>query len=696
MTLLPSPFEIPGYRFVRNIGRGGMASVYLAMQDSLKRPVAIKILSSEQIPGEKMSARFEQEARTIARLDHPHIVNIYDVGRDNVGQLFYTMPYLPNGDLRGQGIGPDENRIIDVMRALASALGYAHTQGIVHRDVKPENVLFDALKRPLLADFGIAFSTSSPDRLTREGATLGSSGYMSPEQAMGRQLDGRSDLYSLGVLCYEMLTGDKPFHRPDSLSMALAHLNEPVRRLPPERRHWQTVIDKTLAKNPDTRYQNAEQLLAALDELDDRLASGLSTVWTRSVSRLSAAVSPRYLLALSAVVLVLLVSLAGWKWLPRTAKSSSASQAVVVQDRAAIPAKVLPATNNPQADRLLIEGQTLIERGQVIAPDGDNAAERYLTVLKLDPANREAFVALQKIFRITLAQNNLLFDGDGASDRAMNADPRLAMQPVRDNAAAQKAAAARRNTAANSRGANSASDKRGLRAGDRLHDPSGPGLVYVPKGQASDSNQQPVLQAFAIAANDVTRGEYAEFMRASGRTASECRAPLSLVSRLRDLSWHAPGFAQEDNHPVVCVSWRDALAYARWLSQKTGQNYRLPTQQEWLRVAREITATDACSSGNVSDRARGGIGRHFDCNDGFANTSPVGSFPRSPLGLADLSGNVSVWMGDCANTDCSDVWFRGLSWRDGPGDSNLERRGHSAADIGYTTIGLRVARSMGE
>ncbi|QBB70763.1 hypothetical protein ELE36_10570 [Pseudolysobacter antarcticus] len=695
MTLLRSPFEIPGYRFVRRIGRGGMASVYLALQDSLKRPVAIKILTSEQIPGEKMSARFEQEARTIARLDHPHIVSIYDVGRDNEGQLFYTMPYLPNGDLRGQGIGSDENRIIDVMRALASALGYAHTQGIVHRDVKPENVLFDALKRPLLADFGIAFSTSSPDRLTREGATLGSSGYMSPEQAMGRQLDGRSDLYSLGVLCYEMLTGDKPFHRPDSLSMALAHLNEPVRRLPPERRHWQTIIDKTLAKNPDSRFQDAAQLLAALDELDDRLASGLSTVWTRSIAKLSAAVSPRYLLALGAVVLVLLLSLAGWKWLPRGAKTSSAAQAAVAQDRAGASAGARTSANNPEIDRLLIEGQMLIERGQVIAPDGENAAERYLTVLRADPANREASAALQKIFKITLAQNFLLFDGYGASDRATNADPRLVMQPVRDNAAAQKTAA-RRNTATNSRSANSTSDKRGLQAGARLRDPAGPELVYVPKGQPDESSQQPALQAFAIAVTDVTRGEYAEFMRSSGRTASECRAPLSLVSRLRDLSWRTPGFAQEDNHPVVCVSWQDALAYARWLSQKSGQNYRLPTQQEWLHVARQITATDACSSGNVSDRARGGIGRHFDCNDGFTNTSPVGSFPPSPLGIADLSGNVSVWMGDCANTDCTDVWFRGLSWRDGPGDSNLERRGHSAADIGYTTIGLRVVRSIGE
>jgi len=144
----------------------------------------------------------------------------------------------------------------------------------VHRDVKPENVLFDKLDRPLLADFGIALSDSlHQPRVTREGATIGSSGYMSPEQARSQPLDGRSDIYSLGVLCYELLTGEMPFRGPDTLSVALAHIENPVPRLPQLRRHWQPFVDKAMAKRPEARFQNAEEVLAALDVIGQRVSS---------------------------------------------------------------------------------------------------------------------------------------------------------------------------------------------------------------------------------------------------------------------------------------------------------------------------------------------------------------------------------------------------------------------------------------
>ncbi|WP_148667835.1 serine/threonine-protein kinase, partial [Mizugakiibacter sediminis] len=267
-------FDIPGYRIVRQIGQGGMATVYLAIQVSLGRPVAVKVLAAEHTPNDEAATRFEQEARTIARLDHPHIVSIYDVGRTSTGQLYYTMPYLPNGDLGRRKLGEQPARIVEIMRALLKALAYAHEQGIVHRDVKPENVLFDKLDRPLLADFGIALATRNHLRVTREGATLGSSGYMSPEQARGQATDGRSDLYSLGVVCYELLTGELPFHGPDALSVAIAHLENPVPRLPPMKRLWQPLLDRAMAKTPAERYQNAEEMLEAVEELAARLENG--------------------------------------------------------------------------------------------------------------------------------------------------------------------------------------------------------------------------------------------------------------------------------------------------------------------------------------------------------------------------------------------------------------------------------------
>jgi len=296
------PPHIDGYDISRRLGRGGMADVYLAMQTSLSRPVDIKVLAVERTSAEttgaqgrpqgedleEMVARFEREARTIARLDHPHIVSIFDVGRTDDGRLYYVMPYLPNGDLSTRDLREDEVAIIAVVRALCRALGYAHTLGVVHRDVKPENVLFDKLDRPLLADFGIALATHQSARVTREGSTMGSSGYMSPEQARGHAIDGRADLYSLGVVTYEMLCGDLPFHGPDALSVALAHVEQPVPRLRSARRHWQEFIDRAMAKSPSERFQTAAQMEAALDAIATQLGDAPAAAYA---TKLMAAVN---------------------------------------------------------------------------------------------------------------------------------------------------------------------------------------------------------------------------------------------------------------------------------------------------------------------------------------------------------------------------------------------------------------------
>jgi len=267
------PFDVPGYRIMRSVGSGGMADVYLAIQLSLGRHVAIKVLAAERTPSDDLVSRFEQEARIIARLDHPHIVGIFDVGRTSTGQLYYTMPHMPNGDLAARDLSQDQATVISVVRAICQALAYAHEQGIVHRDVKPENVLFDKLNRPLLADFGIAINSNVAQlRVTREGNTLGSVAYMSPEQARGRPLDGRSDIYSLGVVCYECLIGKLPFSGEDSMSVALAHVEQPVPRLPPSRMHWQSFLEKAMAKRPEDRYQTAQEMLDALAGVETRIA----------------------------------------------------------------------------------------------------------------------------------------------------------------------------------------------------------------------------------------------------------------------------------------------------------------------------------------------------------------------------------------------------------------------------------------
>jgi serine/threonine-protein kinase PpkA len=260
------PFPaIAGYRFLRRLGKGGMATVYLATQESLDRPVSIKVMERVALQDEISRQRFENEARTIAKFTHPGIVGIHEVGRTEDGLMYYIMPYLANGDLSRSNISNDELRITEVLRTLLSALGYAHERGTVHRDVKQENILLDSNNQPLLADFGISLSRSDTSRLTTAGLSVGSSGYMSPEQARGEDVDARADLYSVGVLTYVLLTGEMPFHAPDALGLAMKHAQDAVPRLPRRKRHWQRFIDRAMAKSPAQRYDNAQQMLAALD-----------------------------------------------------------------------------------------------------------------------------------------------------------------------------------------------------------------------------------------------------------------------------------------------------------------------------------------------------------------------------------------------------------------------------------------------
>ena len=301
--LFPS---IPGYRILKKLGQGGMATVYLATQQSLDRPVSIKVMEREALADETSMQRFENEARTIAKLSHPGIVGIHEVGRTTDGRMYYIMPYLANGDLSQRDLHDDEPRIVDVLRSLLSALDYAHARGFVHRDVKRENVLFDADNRPLLTDFGIALSKSDTVRITTAGLAVGSSAYMAPEQARGDVVDARADLYSVGVLAYELLTGELPYKSSDALAMALMHAQDPVPRLPAAKIHWQGFIDRAMAKSRARRYESSNQMLAALDRIGRRSGSRLSGLVLRTFDRTVAGEewkSPRMLAFVAALLL---------------------------------------------------------------------------------------------------------------------------------------------------------------------------------------------------------------------------------------------------------------------------------------------------------------------------------------------------------------------------------------------------------
>ncbi|MGR8948369.1 MAG: serine/threonine-protein kinase [Gammaproteobacteria bacterium] len=266
--------EIPGYEITRCIGQGGMASAYLARQTSLDRPVVLKVLDSHHAESNTLVQRFLNEGRLIAALNHPHVITIYDINTAG-SDVYIAMEYVEGGDLKErlaeQTLTPTQ--AIDIICKVASGLHAAHEKGIIHRDVKPANVLFRADGTPLLSDFGIAKDTTHDAELTAAGMFVGSPNYMSPEQAEAGAVDRRTDIYALGVIFFEMLTGHKPYVSESVVEVLMMHKKAKVPRLPAGLELYQEFIDLTLAKDRESRFRDAEALVNYLDRLSKKIAA---------------------------------------------------------------------------------------------------------------------------------------------------------------------------------------------------------------------------------------------------------------------------------------------------------------------------------------------------------------------------------------------------------------------------------------
>jgi eukaryotic-like serine/threonine-protein kinase len=276
--------QIGDYRLLRRLGRGAMAEVYLAEQISLRRQVAFKILKRELAKDATYVRRFQMEAQAAASLVHAHIVQIHEVGCVD-GIQYIAQEYVAGQNLREllarRGL-PDVKLVVAIMRQVAAALAKAADQGIVHRDIKPENIMLTKAGEVKVADFGLARITGEGDTLglTQTGMTMGTPLYMSPEQVEGRTLDPRSDIYSFGVTCYQMLAGEPPFRGETALSVAVHH----VKTLPPRLENRRTdlppglcrIVHKMLAKDPKDRYPDARELLRDLRSLE---IEGLTGDW---------------------------------------------------------------------------------------------------------------------------------------------------------------------------------------------------------------------------------------------------------------------------------------------------------------------------------------------------------------------------------------------------------------------------------
>lgn len=394
--------QIAGYKIKRCIGQGGMATAYLAEQSSLGRRVVLKILDTASNDTPQLAERFLNEGRLVASLQHPNIITIYDIGRED-NKVFISMEYVDGGDLKTRlQQGPLEPRVaLGILERVADGLAAAHASGIVHRDVKPGNILFRRDGTPLLSDFGIAKRLTGNNNLTTTGIFLGSPNYMAPEQADADPIDGRADIYALGIILFEMLTGRKPYQSTSVIDVIHQHKYDPIPRLPLPLIAFQPLLDRMLAKDRNDRFPDVTSLLEYLREIRQHEFGDVPPL--APLPR-RARVRRRLLLLLVLVALgdatLLLIEHRTPARQPVPAASTS-----VAADLAAIGSEPplatadgtpVPATQELSA-ALLWLGQHSLDELRLTAPPRDNALYYFTRLLRLEPENTAARQGLRRI-----------------------------------------------------------------------------------------------------------------------------------------------------------------------------------------------------------------------------------------------------------------------------------------------------------
>ena len=436
---------IPGYRILRPIGEGGMASVFLALQESLDREVALKVMAPALAANSEFTERFLKEGRITAKLQHQNLVTVFDIGT-HAGIYYLAAEYIPGGTLKERidAGGLSTGEILDIAVEVARGLDFAHGKGFVHRDVKPGNILFRNDGSVVLADFGIAKAMDSSSSSTVAGASIGTPDYMSPEQARAEPVDGRSDLYSLGTVLFEMLTGAPPYQASDPFTVALMHVTHPLPKLPADLAWLQPLIDQMMAKQAVERYQNGAEFIAAAHKLlasAPEAAGALSRTAAKSSNRISSTIQrtrvvsrddarPRWLWPVLGAVVALLLGFGFWALL-RTPVQPAAEQVplTVIPAQPAAPLAQSQVDPNgsgndgvnangikvprPLEEQLggdvaawLTQADSYKQYGltskrdpgrHLVDPDDDSAVSFYRKVLAAQPENQQARKGMQEI-----------------------------------------------------------------------------------------------------------------------------------------------------------------------------------------------------------------------------------------------------------------------------------------------------------
>ena len=814
---------IPGYKILKKIGDGGMSSVYLAIQLSVGREVALKVLSPELRNEKNFIEKFFREANIVGTLSHPNIVSIYDVGTHD-GHYYIAMDYLP-GDACAERIRSaqiDLDTALNIMRDIASALDYAHERGFVHCDVKPDNILFRHDGSAVLTDFGIAIASNAASRGAMTGVA-GTPHYMSPEQTQGSGIDGRADLYSLGVVFYEMLAHEVPYKGKDAVAVAMKHMTAPIPQLPEHLREFQPVINRLLAKKPGARFQTGREVIAALDAIvannektrsrpaqnggSDFLHSTLAapatalTAARRFVADLGNLTSrlqfsARYGLVLQGAggallsgdaadtgvdregdttsfnttsfrhnlgaalaqnkarrlvapvwIFLLLLTCVGavvslqfshifgaafWRQMsgpeivglqePQTPPPPQAKAAPAAPPTS--PAPPSPATESivNQTDAAAVAAAPATDAltsTESMASDpaaGEATAEAATdaSALPVDAAAAEAAAPP------VLYHFNITTQPADADIRILNIKPRYTpgmelpagkyhIEVTKPGYTSHKRWVVIKNKDVDTevtlaRVVVAPRHVAGQTIQDSLGDyGAGPAMVVIAPGtftmgddnidNASPTRSIRIERMFAFARYETTLDEYLAYTRATGAAAPQTDAKAT------------------GNQPVANVSWQQAIDYARWLSDVTGQRYRLPTEAEWEYAARAgSTKPYFWGSSNAKKKANCSLG----CDSEFirflsATAAPVGHYGGNAWGIHDTAGNVAEWVQDCYHAnyngapplasawvagDCSQRVLRGGSFKSKAAMITTASREGADASTQKKHIGFRLVREI--
>jgi serine/threonine-protein kinase PpkA len=563
---LPS---VDGYKIKRELAKGGMATVYLAVQESFDRELALKVMAPELVADSTFAERFLREARIVAHLAHPNIVSVYDVGVSN-NNYFLAMELHTGGDLASKIAGGiSHSKAIDILRQIAGALNYAHSNGYVHRDIKPGNVLFSHHGHVVLTDFGIAKAADSStdltqvkrvvgeNEMTKEGSIVGTPSYMSPEQARGRAIDGRADIYSLGIMLYEMLTRQVPYTSPDPFAVAIMHINEPVPELPEEHAIFQDLLAKLLAKEPGDRFQTGAELIEALDRLARKVSlpkpapEELRTMIVQP-GEIPNSATPEGMdrrVQIGGGVAAVLALSAGIYFAvsqPDTDEAPTTGGTGVAEIRADPSQREIPdipiadtavASSEERVVKLLQEAQEAIAQNHLSSPPGDNALEKYQQVFELDPGNRAA-----REGQVQVADRYLELAKDAVRDRRVRSARRF-VDKVAEFAPAHPELAATRQLVSNAETAAVAAPKNELRimgllgqarialSDDKLTTPKGSSAYDKYKAVLKiDPNHQQALEGIQKVAGRYLQLATSEVDKGDFEKADEYLAKAEMVS----------------------------------------------------------------------------------------------------------------------------------------------------------------------